>query len=403
VTIDENPARPAARDGVARDRVARDGADRELVRERLSVAWVFICSGVTLGGWLARIPDVKARVGASDSTWGTIAICGGLGALVSMLLVRRFLDRTGVRPVLLFAVPAQLAMAVVIALAPSTATLAAALVVWGITSGAMTSSMNARAVVVERHYGRVIMPSFHACWSAAALIGALIGAGAAHLGATTAEQMAVTGVLLLVGAVPAYRWLTDGEVIAGPPEPRTFTRQIVLLCAIAFCSQVSEGAASQWSAIYVHDFLRGSVSMGGLAFAAYSLAMAVGRTAGSRVVEAIGRVRTLTICTVIGPAGFAVGLLSHTVAGTIAGLVLLGLGLSCIIPTTFSLASNQPGVTAAAGVTTIGIASWPAGLIGPPLIGHISDATSLQAALLGVAALAAVIAILSRRVRDIRP
>jgi MFS family permease len=374
-----------------------------LVRERLSVAWAYLVSGVTLGGWLSRVPTIKAQVGLSDAHWGTIAICSGLGALAAMLLARRFIDRTGAKPLLYGAVPVQLALAVINGFTSSTVALAAGLAAWGMTSGAMTSAINAQGVIVERHYGRVIMPSFHACWSGGTLLGALAGALCARLAVGPGTQFAVTGAVLLTGSVYAARFLPDDLIVKGKPEHSSFTRQIVLISAIAFCSQISEGAASQWSAIYVHEFLKATATTGAIAYGAYSLAMAVGRTAGSRVVERLGRVRTLTICTTIGPAGFAVGLLTDSVAGTIAGLVVLGLGLSCVIPTAFSLGSNQPGVSPGSGVTTIGLASWPASLIGPPLIGYLSAATSLRTSLLGVAAIAALIAVLSQRVRDISP
>ncbi|MDQ1701739.1 MAG: hypothetical protein QOF57_991 [Frankiaceae bacterium] len=372
-------------------------------RERRAVAWVYLVSGAALGGWLSRVPTVKAQLGVDDAAWGAIAIAGGLGALVAMLLTRRFIDRVGAKPLMFVAVPAQLTLVVVNGFASSTLALVLGLVAWGLTNGAMTAAMNAHGVIVERHYGRVIMPSFHACWSGGALLGALLGAGAARLGLAPSLQFAVTGALLLAGSARAAKFLPDDLIVKGKPEHSRFTRQIVLISAIAFCSQIAEGAASQWSAIYVHDFLRATASMGAIAYAAYSLAMTAGRTAGSRVVERLGRVRTLTLCTTIGPAGFALGLLTGTVAGTIAGLVVLGFGLSCVIPTAYSLGSNQPGVTPGSGASTIGLASWPAGLIGPPLIGFLSGATSLRTALLGVAALAAVIAVLSRRVRDIAP
>ena len=148
-----------------------------LVRERLSVAWAYLVSGVTLGGWLSRVPTIKAHVGLSDAHWGTIAISSGVGALVAMLLARRFIDRTGSKPLLYAAVPAQLALAVGNGYAGSTVTLALGLAAWGVTNGAMTAAINSQGVIVERHYGHVIMPSFHACWSGGALLGSRRGRG----------------------------------------------------------------------------------------------------------------------------------------------------------------------------------------------------------------------------------
>ncbi|MCU1677017.1 MAG: hypothetical protein JWM93_1775, partial [Frankiales bacterium] len=389
------PARP--------DSTSRFLPPTALARERLAVAWIFVLSGVSLGAWMSRVPAIKAAVGASDARWGSIAICTGLGMLAAMLVMRRFMDRIGARPLLFMAVPLQLTIPVLCGLARSPLALSIGLICWGVTGGTIQAAMNAQAVVVERHYQRVIMPSFHACWSAGALVGALLGSGAAKLHVGPSAQFAIIAAALLSVTAGLGRLLPTDVIAKGKPERRNFTPQLVLISLIAFCSSIAEGTSSQWSAVYITDSLGGSESVAALAFAFYSLAMTLGRALGSRVVDRLGRVRTLRFCTAVGAAGLVAGLLTQSIAGALLGFVFFALGLSCVIPTAFSLASNQPGISAGSGVTTIGLASWPASLIGPPLIGYLSDATSLRTAFIVVAVIASAIALLSRGVRDVAP
>jgi len=82
------------------------------------------------------------------------------------------------------------------------------------------------------------------------------------------------------------------------------------------------------------------------------------------------------------------------------GLVVLGLGLSCVTPTAFGLAGNQPGVDPGAGIAVVTISSWPAFLIGPPLVGAVSSQTSLRLALLVVVVAAGLVAVLAGRLRS---
>src|SRR4029453_9839663 len=61
------------------------------------------------------------------------------------------------------------------ALAPNAVTLVLALGALVVGHGTLDVAMNAQASTVERAYGRPIMSSFHALWSAGGLAGSAIG------------------------------------------------------------------------------------------------------------------------------------------------------------------------------------------------------------------------------------
>jgi len=67
-----------------------------------------------------------------------------------------------------------------------------------------------------------------------------------------------------------------------------WTAELVVLGAIAFCSFFAEGAAADWSAVYMHDRAGAGSALAAVAFAGFSLAMAVSRLTGDRLVTLIG-------------------------------------------------------------------------------------------------------------------
>ncbi len=134
-----------------------------------------------------------------------------------------------------------------------------------------------------------------------------------------------------------------------------------------------------------------------MAYACFAGAMTAGRLLGDRVVSLLGRRRFLQLNGLLGAAGMTIALTGASAASACAGLVVLGLGMSCAVPTIFGLAGNQPGMSAESGILVVTVASWPAFLIGPPLVGAISSRTSLRLALLVVVLSAAALGALARR------
>jgi hypothetical protein len=101
----------------------------------------------------------------------------------------------------------------------------------------------------------------------------------------------------------------------------------------------------------------------------------------------------------LAAAGFAVAVTAPSTGGAIGGFLLIGLGASNIVPVLFSAAGrleDLPPSLAVPAVATLGYAGL---LAGPALIGFAAEVTGLPAALGGVAALLAVVAVSGSAVR----
>jgi MFS family permease len=171
------------------------------------------------------------------------------------------------------------------------------------------------------------------------------------------------------------------------------------LGVLAFCSLLAEGAALDWSAVYVDDDLAASASFAALAYAAFSAAMLVGRLLADRLVTAFGPVVILRVGGVLAGGGLSVAIAVGTRGAALAGFAALGAGLSVVVPLVFRAAAGRGGAPSLAAVSTMGYTGF---LAGPPLIGAIAEAASLPIALAFVALLATFAAVLARAVAPAR-
>jgi len=356
------------------------------------------------GTWGTRIPAIKHHVGIGNGQLG-IAFSGlAIGLVVGTRVAGGVVDRFGSRPAIRVAIVVLCAVLIGPALADTLAALTAALFVLGAIGGFLDVAMNAHTVVVERGYGRPIMSSVHALWSVGLLIGALTGAGAAALGldprlhfGIVAAALLLPSLLALGGLLAAGADLVSEEAKLAPAfaKPPLLLPAVLLLGLVAFSSFVGEGAAGEWSAVYLHDSLHTSAGVAATAFAAFSSTMAACRFASDRLQARFGPVALVRAGSLIAAFGLGFALMIHAPAAAIIGFALLGVGFAPVVPITFSAAGNTglgPTGVILGRVVTMG---YVGSIVGPIMIGAIAHATGLRAALFLLVLLAFVIAVVA--------
>jgi MFS family permease len=365
------------------------------------VAYSFAVLGVILAGWAARASELKAHIGADEREWGLLLLSGPVGALVAFALMRVLIAPLGARRLLLAIVPGVALTPTLFAVTHNPALFAAAFFLNGMMGAALQTPVNANAVFVERAYGRPIMASFHAWFSIGLLLGSVVAAFAAHFDVAVSTQLAVTGVVLVVGFVATVPFLPADEApVPGRAHRRALSPQLALLGAIAFCSSIGEGAATAWSNVYVRESLHAGKTLGTIAYAFYAVCASTSRLSADRVLHRLGRRRFLRAAGLLAAAGTATGLAIGTIPGAFVAFAFMGIGLAAVIPTVFGAAGNQPGYTAGEGLATVTLLYWPAFLLGPAIIGTLAQATSLRTAFFVPVGTACVFAVLARWVRD---
>jgi predicted MFS family arabinose efflux permease len=367
---------------------------------RLAVAVTFVALGVGGGSWATRIPAVQHRIGLSAAELGVALFGLGFGSLLSMPLTGVLIARHGSRPVLR---GAALLFAISIALPPLAWNLPAlwlALTLFGAAAGALDVAMNSHGVTVEHVYGRPILSSFHAAFSAGALLGAALGALAAGLGIDARVHLAAIAGLVLIAALASGRALLPADEDSGAAGQRLtlhVPRQLVVVGIVAFLCLLAEGAASDWSAVYLAGPLGSSPDVAAAGFAGFAAAMMLARLAGDRLGATLGEVALVRAGALLGTGGMAIGLLAGNAPTAIAAFACLGAGLAGIVPVVFRAAATHPDVPAGIGLAAISTAGYTGFLLGPPVIGAAASATSLPRALgLIVLATAAIAALAGR-------
>lgn len=372
----------------------------DLWRCRLATAAIFLLFGTALGTWTARIPEIKQRLALTDGQLSIGLLVFAAGAITGMQVIGRLVDRYGAARVMVPAALTEGAALILPAYAPTLPTLGAALFAFGLVHGTLNIAMNANAVEVERAWRRPIMSSFHAVYSIGGLVGAAIGGLFAHAGLAPATTFLCVGLGAAGLAVAASRWVLSAPPAAAAPSPPTGPANGVLLLGVmAFCCLVGEGAAADWSSVYLRDHLGSSAGFAAAAYAAFAGAMTAGRLAGDRLAAALGPVTLVRISGILAAVGLGAALLvDHPVAG-VAGFGCLGAGLAGIAPQVFSAAGNRDPARAGRAIARVASTGYAGFLIGPVAIGALATAVGLPAALALPALLALFMALTAPALR----
>jgi len=250
-------------------------------------------------------------------------------------------------------------------------------------------AMNTQAVGVENLYGKSIMASFHGLWSLAGFTGALLGSFFVSVGLTPLIHFsiicALTGVIVLLSfknTLPNEINQEDAKPIFVRPD-----RGILILGLIAFSCMVCEGAMADWSGVYFQKVVETSAKYTTLGYVAFTATMATGRFVGDWLVTKFGIQRMLQLSGSIITTGLLVAVIFPNLASATTGFLLVGFGVSSVVPIVYGLAGRSTTMsasTALAAVSTIGFLGF---LIGPPLIGFIAQVAGLRLSFALIAAL----------------
>ena len=359
---------------------------------------VFAANGVYVGTLAARVPAIKDRLDLSDGELGLALLAIAAGALCSFPAAGSLVARHGSRPATRAGLVLNAVALALVGLAPSLAALVAAGLALGAANALVDVGMNAHGVEVERRLPRPVLSSLHAAWSIGGLAGAAVGGLVAGAGGDVRVHLVVVPALVCATALLASRALLAGAVDATPPVRtlRRPPRRITLLGLIAFCSMFAEGAAADWSAVYLDQELgssRGGRRRG---------------LRGLRAVDGAGAPRRRPAHGALGRAGPAAALRRagerrHR-SGPRRGRAgrrdrrLRGAGRrawppSC--PRSSARAAPPRGVPAGQGIAMVSRLGYFGFLAGPPIIGFAAEAVGLSLALAVVPVLLLAVSALS--------
>ncbi|MEV4107031.1 MFS transporter [Nonomuraea sp. NPDC049695] len=364
---------------------------------RYGAILTFVLGGLMVGTMTVRIPALTDKLGLSESTVGTILLVWGLGALVTMQSMRKVMARAGSRAVLRIGGPLTALGLVAVAFAPNLPLLLVAVAFFGMAFGIVDVAMNAQGSTVEQAYGRPLMNGMHAGWCVGAIAAGALGSLAIAVGLPFTANVALIGLVSLPVMVVLGR-----TYLPEPPATGTVTAArrrlppiVYLLGAIMFFAFMVEGTVADWNGLYMRNELGAPEALAALGYPVFEVGMLVARLTGDRLRTRFGVRGMLTVSGVATAGFFAVVLLAPAAVVAVFTMFFVGLGVATISPLTLSLAGTATD-TPGPAIAQAGAMGYAGLLLGPVVIGFLSDATSLRTALgIGVV-LGALIAFASR-------
>lgn len=376
-------------------------------KARLATLIAFLINGFSVGNFVSRIPDFKSELEISNGVLGAALLCASLGVLAALRPASRSAAKYGSGPLTKYAA-FTLALAVpLVGLLFNLPWFFFSLFGYGVLSSIHDLSMNAHAAALEDKAGKRVMSTFHAMWSIGGLSGGAIGGLLATTNISIRFHALFVALLIFVIALITRNWFLPASAdqhAFEKHEKRKTPSKFLILGLLGLFGALGEGAASDWGGVLAREGYNASVFMSTLPYVFFSFTMVVGRLSGDFLAHKFGVVRLLTWSGLIAGFGLALGLLAGNIYGVIIGWFLLGVGLSTVIPMMISatgkLANDKYAgqVSAAEGVALVTGVAYFGFVIGPPVIGFLSDLITLRWAMLLPAVLAIVFGVSAKKV-----
>ncbi|MFJ8750005.1 MFS transporter [Streptomyces sp. NPDC102441] len=375
---------------------------------RVAVAVLFFTNGALFANLLPRYPQIKADLDMSNAFYGLAVAAFPAGAVAAGLAAGVAIRRLGSARTAVLGTLLTGAGILAAGVSGSVALFAGALFVAGAMDAVTDVAQNAHGLRVQRHYGRSIINSFHAIWSIGAVAGGSMAAAAIALGLSRGQHLTISAGVFAIAACVALRYCLSGPEnepaavpAAGGREGAaghgvTARRTVYVLAAlvlIATAGTLVEDAGSSWATLYLSGSLHAPVTLAAFGYIALVGAQFIGRVIGDRLVDRFGQRAVARAGGLITAAGMGLALAVPSVPGTILGFAAAGFGVATLVPAAMHEADELPGLKPGSGLAIVSWLMRLGFLASPPVVGLVTDATSLRVGLL-VVPLAGLLALL---------
>ncbi|WP_426090615.1 MFS transporter [Flavobacterium sp. DSR3-2] len=382
----------------------KDAKVSYLNRIRWAVSMFYFGMGLCFATWASRIPDIKTALHLSEGDLGSILFALPLGQLVIMPFSGKLVTRFGSDRILIFALSLYVLSMTNLGLAAAAWQLSLGLFVFGIFGNLSNIAVNTQGVYTEVLFKKTIMSSFHGMWSFAGFMGALVGLGMLAFKMTPyVHFLIVAGIVFLMMAFN-YKFLIKAKETIKAEKKKLFSKPdsaLIWLGIIGFCCMASEGVMFDWSGVYFKDVIKAPGPLVILGYTSFMIMMAGGRFLGDGLIRKFGRKTVLQISGIMISAGlFTAVFFPFVIPATIA-FMFVGLGVSTIVPTVYSVAGKNPNVSPSVALTTVSSVSFLGFLMGPPIIGYIAELSSLRFSFAFIGIFGILISLMVSRIKAI--
>ncbi|WP_159467548.1 MFS transporter [Dyadobacter sp. 3J3] len=372
---------------------------------RMAVAAFFFVQGLSFAAWASRIPDIKNMLHLTEGGLGTVLLALPLGLMASLPISGWMVTKYGSKKMVLIGAILYAITLTFIGFATRTEQLVIVLFSFGLWGNLCNIAVNTQAVAVEQVYGKSIMASFHGLWSMAGFLSAMIGTFFISINVPPQIHFMVIAVVAFAIIFTAYKHtMPDSEKNEGEAQPMFVKpdRDLLMLGLIGFCAMVCEGAMFDWSGVYFMEVVKVPAAMKTMGYVAFMGTMTGGRFAGDWLANKIGRKKMLQISGLLMAGGMGIAVLFPYMASATFGLLLVGFGVSSVVPLVYSAAGRSTTMSAGMALAAVSSISFIGFLIGPPLIGIVAQMADLRYSFAVVAVLAFCTTLLSSKAKLIQ-
>lgn len=188
-------------------------------RIRYAVLSLFIAQGLCFASWASRLPDIKKDFSVESYLhYGLLMLLLPIGKFVAIPIVGFLLPRLGSKKTVLISICGYALALFVVSIVPGITGLGITLFLFGTFWNMTDISLNTQAIEVERIYGKPIIATFHASWSLAACIGAIIGYLMINMSIITFYHFMGIFVIALLIILVNYKYLQEPAVVTEKKE-----------------------------------------------------------------------------------------------------------------------------------------------------------------------------------------
>lgn len=366
-------------------------------RFRIAASAFYFIQGFAVTCWASRLPEIQAKFSLSDGALGALLLAPPAGQLAAMALSGWLVKRFGSKRMVRIAGSLLALWLPVLGLVPHVSVLAASLFFFGMATNLSNISINTQCLGIERLYGKSIMASFHGVWSLGGIGAILMCSYCAVRNVSPAVNFLVGSLLLILIYLLSFRYLLPRDLRTGEAgeergrigsvlgESRLWILGIICLGCLG-----CEGVMNNWSSIYFQNVIEAKPQYVRIGFLAYMITIAVCRFTADLFVRRWGGQTLIRLAGCLILSGILLMSIPFLLPAS-AGCVLVGLGVSSIVPVCYSFTGKIEGVPVATAITLVASVGFLGFLLMPAAVGFLAELIGLRFALIltGAAAFSA--------------
>ncbi len=350
---------------------------------RIAVAALFFVSGFGFSSFASRIPSIQQNLHINEAQLGTALFAIPFGLICMLPLTGHLLSRYESRYGLMIGSFFYNVCLCLLGFVTNIWQLMIVLFFFGGSRNLMNIAVNAQSLGVQKLYSKSIITTFHGIWSITGFVGGALGGLMISHDISPAIHFEMVGIICVLMMIIFFKDTIKNDV----RQPEEGAKRILFhfpkgallkLGVLAFCCMTCEGIMFDWSGIYFQKVVHVSKHNITTGYVAFMCAAAIARFTGDWLVNKIGTRKVLQLCSSFAFVGFLISIAFPYLVSATIGFILIGIGISCIVPLIMAMAGRTSGKSAGVAIASVSTVSYFGFLFGPPLIGYVAQAANLQ-------------------------